>query len=149
MAGFIHYLNNKQPLDTTNVPAVICCTPEILKSHIENCHKTDTAVLIENDITAIETGDGIYFSEKISISEFKDIRKKYSDISIGVNCETSKHDGINYAEAGADFIVFTGDMDEVETIANWWQEMMEIPVAIFADVNTDTKADFIILATNT
>ena len=149
MGQVIHYLTNKQPLDTTNVPAVICSTSEILKSHIDSCHKTDTAVLIENDITEIENGDGIYFSDEISISEFKDIRKKYPEISMGINCGLSKHDGINYAEAGADFIVFSGDNSQVAEIVNWWQEMMEIPVAMFAGVNVEAKADFIILATNT
>ncbi|MGB1361159.1 MAG: hypothetical protein ACPG8V_03480 [Alphaproteobacteria bacterium] len=148
MADKVLYITNNTPLDTNNVPAVICNNIDTLNAHIENCHKTDTAVFIENDISAIDNADGIYFSESIKLKDFKQIRKSNPDLQMIVKCET-RHDGILYAEAGADLIVFTGDDDEVGEIVSWWIGIIEIPVAVIGENSASKSADFIILATNT
>ncbi len=147
MVETIYYINDEKPLDTKNVPAVICSNYNILKHHIEKCHNTDTAVLIADDISQVKDYDidGIYFSEKISLKKFKEIRNKYSNFSIGVNCVSSKHDGLNYGDAGADFIVFD---DRDNELIDWWVEMIELPVVLNCTVNKQTNADFIMLATD-
>ena len=71
MVETIYYINDEKPLDTKNVPAVICSNYKILKHHIEKCHNTDTAVLIADDISQVKDYDidGIYFSKKISLKK--------------------------------------------------------------------------------
>jgi len=144
---YINDINDKKPLDTKNVPAVICSDYNILKYYIEKCHNTDTAVLISDDISQISNYnfDGIYFNEKISLKQFKEIRNKYPDFSIGVNCGSSKDDGLNYGDVGADFIVFDDGDNE---LIDWWVEMTELPVVLNSGIIKQTNADFIMLATD-
>jgi len=58
------------------------------------------------------------------------------DAIVGAFCGTSRHEGLNAGEAGADYVAFgpvgatplgTGDSVDPELLA-WWSEVIEIPV---------------------
>lgn len=58
------------------------------------------------------------------------------DAIVGAHCGTSRHDGMNAGEAGADYVAFgpcaptaLGDGSYAEAeLFGWWSEMIELPV---------------------
>ncbi len=59
-----------------------------------------------------------------------------ADAIVGAFCQASRHEGLNAAEAGADYIAFgpvgataLGDGTQAQTdLFQWWSEMIEVPV---------------------
>lgn len=81
------------------------------------------------------------------------------DAIVGAFCTTSRHDAINAAEAGADYVSFgpiaassLGDGAVAgAALFSWWSEMIEVPVVAEGSLNEDTlttlsdKTDFFAL----
>lgn len=81
------------------------------------------------------------------------------DAIVGAFCATSRHDAINAAEAGADYVSFgpvaasgLGDGAVAgAALFSWWSEMIEVPVVAEGGLNEDTlttlsdKTDFFAL----
>lgn len=67
------------------------------------------------------------------------------DAIIGSFCGTSRHDGMNAGESGADYISFgpagvsaLGDGSQAETeLFEWWSQMIEVPVVAEGALDTD------------
>lgn len=150
MIETIYYLKDTKKVDTNGVSAVICATSNVAKFHKESCFKTDTAVLIENDVEGVARigVDGVYFTADASIKDIKSLRKKDINIQIGMDCGVSKHIAMLVGESGADFVMFSGGILEVSPIVRWWGEMMEIPVVAWTDdmpiTDESTLVDFIV-----
>ena len=100
-------------------------------------HDRDVAVtLTDHFLIAPAHGlDGVHLSDaRLSI---RDARKSVGDDGIvGVFAGTSRHDGMNAAEAGADYVAF-GPVAETALgdgkvagpeLFTWWAEMIETPV---------------------
>ena len=79
--------------------------------------------------------DGVHLTDGARL--VRKLRKDLGpDAIIGAFCGTSKHDGMNAGEAGADYVAFgpagpsllgSGTQAEDELFA-WWSEMVELPV---------------------
>jgi thiamine-phosphate pyrophosphorylase len=78
-----------------------------------------------------------------------------SSAIIGAQCPLSRHDGMQAAEGGADYIAFAFDPADPEIamdLTRWWSEVTEIPIALAcgdivpeADLLREAGADFVIL----
>ncbi len=124
----------------------------------EIAHARDVAVVIDDHVElAMRHGlDGVHLTK--GPRNLRYVRKEMgSDAIIGVFCGNSRHDGINAAEGGADYVSFgpcgtstlgQGEIAELD-LFSWWSEMIEVPVvaegaltqALVQDLNPIT--DFI------
>lgn len=100
-------------------------------------HARDIALVIERHVGLVERLglDGVHLPE--GTRDLRKLRKTLGeDAIIGAACGASRHDGMNAAEAGADYITFspagetalgTGARADHGLFA-WWSEMIEVPV---------------------
>ncbi len=103
----------------------------------EVAHSRDVALVIENHILMVERLglDGVHLSDGA-----RNLRKARKDLGndaiVGAFCGTTRHEGMNAGEAGADYVAFgpigpsplgTGASAEFE-LFQWWSEMIEVPV---------------------
>ncbi|SEP63840.1 thiamine phosphate synthase [Thalassovita taeanensis] len=103
----------------------------------EVTHARDVALVIESHLLMVERLglDGVHLTD--GARSIRKTRKALGDDAIiGAFCGTSRHEGINAAEAGADYVSFgpvgdtpLGDGTKAETeVFEWWSEMIEVPV---------------------
>lgn len=100
-------------------------------------HARDIAVVIEDHVRLAQSHglDGVHLTRDTRL--LRDIRKELgADAIIGTFCGTSRHDGMNAAEAGADYVSFgpcgpsslgQGELVAMDVFA-WWSETIEVPV---------------------
>lgn len=103
----------------------------------ELAHRRDIPLVIADHVLMVERLglDGVHLSDPT-----KPIRKLRADLGadaiIGVHCKTSRHDGMNAGDAGADYVSFgpvgqsalgDGTAAPLE-LFQWWSEMIELPV---------------------
>ncbi len=117
----------------------------------------DVALVVENHVLMVKRLglDGVHLSD--GARSVRKTRKELgSDAIVGAYCGTSRHDGMNAAEAGADYISFgpvsasgLGDgAIAAPELFSWWSEMIEIPVVVEGGLNEDavrslsSKTDF-------
>ncbi|MBF5078500.1 thiamine phosphate synthase [Paracoccus sp. NBH48] len=103
----------------------------------EIAHARDVAVVIDDHVKlALRHGlDGVHLNDGAKAVRYA--RKELGDDAIvGAFCGASRHEGMNAAEAGADYVAFgpvsdsalyRGDPVELE-LFQWWSEMIEVPV---------------------
>ena len=103
----------------------------------EIAHARDVAVVIDDHVKlALRHGlDGVHLTDGAKAVRYA--RKELGDDAIvGAFCGTSRHEGMNAAEAGADYVAFgpvsdsalyRGDPVELE-LFQWWSDMIEVPV---------------------
>ncbi|PTX03806.1 thiamine phosphate synthase [Pararhodobacter aggregans] len=103
----------------------------------EVSHARDIPLVIERHaVLAERLGlDGVHLPD--GARDLRKLRKTLGpDAILGAGCGTSRHDGLNAAEAGADYVSFgpvgetglgTGARVETE-LFGWWSEMIEVPV---------------------
>lgn len=111
----------------------------------EVAHQFDVPLVITDHAAMVERLglDGVH------LTDARPLRKLRADWGpdpiIGAFCGTSRHDGMNAGEAGADYVSFgpvganlgAGDVAERE-LFQWWSEMIEVPVV--AEGALDTAA---------
>ncbi|MFV0490354.1 MAG: thiamine phosphate synthase [Pseudorhodobacter sp.] len=116
----------------------------------EIAHARDVAIVVENHVMlADRLGlDGVHLTDAHRpIRKLRD--EMGTDAIIGTFAESSRHDGINAAEAGADYIAFgpvgpspLGDgRTAPREIFEWWSEMIEVPVVAEGALCVETVAD--------
>ena len=103
----------------------------------ELAHARDIPLVIERHaILAERLGlDGVHLPD--GARDLRKLRKTLgNDAIIGAGCGASRHDGMNAAEAGADYVSFGpcgesalghGGIAELD-LFQWWSEMIEVPV---------------------
>lgn len=100
-------------------------------------HARDVAVVIEgHQLLAAPLGlDGVHLTD--GARSLRAARKALGpDAIVGAACGVTRHEGINAAEAGADYVAFgpvgaTGLGDGAlagADLFDWWSEMIEVPV---------------------
>lgn len=100
-------------------------------------HSRDVAIVIERHVILAERLglDGVHLPR--GTHGIRKLREQVGpDAIIGASCGTSRHDGLNAAEAGADYVAFSpvGDssLDDgtrvPREIFEWWSEVIEVPV---------------------
>lgn len=100
-------------------------------------HARDVALVIDSHVLlAQRLGlDGVHLPD--GARSLRAARKTLgADAIVGAFCGTSRHEGINAAEAGADYVAIgplsgaalgTGDLADPELFA-WWSEMITLPI---------------------
>ena len=92
----------------------------------EVTHARDVALVIESHLMLVERHglDGVHLPD--AGRSVRAARKELGeDAIVGCFCGTSRHDGMNAGEAGADYISFGPvDMD----VFDWWSKVIELPV---------------------
>ncbi|MFV0408507.1 MAG: thiamine phosphate synthase [Paracoccus sp. (in: a-proteobacteria)] len=100
-------------------------------------HARDIAVVIDDHIQLAQRHglDGVHLTG--GAKQVRYARKELgADAIIGAFCGDSRHDGMNAAEAGADYVSFgpvgetglgSGELAPPDLFA-WWSEMIEVPV---------------------
>lgn len=103
----------------------------------EIAHARDVAVVIDTHVTLAERLglDGVHLLD--GARHVRTARKALgTDAIVGAFSGTSKHDGMNAGEAGADYVSFgpvgqstLGDGSRApRELFEWWSEMIEVPV---------------------
>ncbi|MGH1459199.1 MAG: thiamine phosphate synthase [Paracoccaceae bacterium] len=125
---------------------VICRAADACR---EVTHARDVALVVERHVMLVERLglDGVHLVD--GARTVRHARKELGeDAIIGAFCGTSRHDGMNAGEAGADYVSFgpvgqthlgTGDVVDRE-VFTWWSQVIELPVvaegALSADIIT-------------
>ncbi len=115
----------------------------------EVAHERDIAVVIDTHIALAERLglDGVHLLD--GARGVRAARKALgADAIVGAFCGTSRHDGMNAGEAGADYVAFgpvgasaLGDGSQApRDLFEWWSEMIEVPVVAEGHLDTDTVA---------
>jgi thiamine-phosphate pyrophosphorylase len=100
-------------------------------------HARDVALVIEKHALLVERLglDGVHLTD--GARNIRAVRKDLgADAIIGAFCGVLRHDGMNAAEAGADYVSFgpvgqtaLGDGSHAgHEIFEWWSEIIEVPV---------------------
>ncbi|OUS21806.1 thiamine phosphate synthase [Litorivita pollutaquae] len=112
---------------------VICRAADACR---EVTHARDVALVVERHLMLVERLglDGVHLTD--GARTVRHARKELGeDAIIGAYCGTSRHEGMNAGESGADYISFgpigqtalgTGDVVDPE-ILTWWSEVIELP----------------------
>jgi thiamine-phosphate pyrophosphorylase len=130
-------------LDQTDVAAVLVrpvagqsLEATIARSLVELAHSKDVAILIADDARAARTirADGVHLSAGPNLpSRFQEAREIVgARAMIGVDPGASRHDAMECAEAGADYIAFgnittTEDDFDRDALLDWWSEIFQVP----------------------
>ena len=113
----------------------------------EVAHAQDVALVIDTHFVLAERLglDGVHL-----IDGARSVRKARkalgSDAIVGAFCGTSRHEGMNAGEAGADYVSFgpagisaLGDGTQAEPeLFEWWSQMIEVPVVAEGALDIDT-----------
>ena len=116
----------------------------------EIAHARDIAVVIDTHVALAERLglDGVHLLD--GARNVRNARKALGqDAIVGAYCGTSRHDGMNAGEAGADYVAFgpvgttsLGDGARAEhDLFAWWSEMIEVPVVAEGHLSPETVAD--------
>ena len=112
----------------------------------EVTHARDVAIVIETHFVLAERLglDGVHLTD--AARTVRKARKHLGpDAIVGAFCGTSRHEGMNAGESGADYISFgpvgvttLGDGTRAEPeLFDWWSQMIEIPVVAEGALDTD------------
>lgn len=103
----------------------------------EIAHARDVAVVIDDHVRLAQRHglDGVHMSD--GARGVRAARKELgTDAIVGAYCGNSRHDGMNAAEAGADYVSFgpvgstalgRGEPAPLD-LFQWWSDMIEVPV---------------------
>lgn len=112
----------------------------------EITHARDVAFVIDSHVGMVnKLGlDGVHLTD--GAQSVRDIRKVLgADAIVGLNARASRHDGMNAAEAGADYVSFgpvaasslgTGTPAPHDLFA-WWSQMIEVPVVAEGNLSSE------------
>lgn len=115
----------------------------------EVAHARDVAIVIENHVQMVERLglDGVHLTD--GARSVRKLRKDLGgDAIVGAFCGVTRHEGMNAAEAGADYVSFgpvgetslgTGAQAGFE-LFEWWSEMIEVPVVAEGALTADLVA---------
>lgn len=109
-------------------------------------HKRDVITVIDRHVQLVERLglDGVHLPDGGRL--VRKLRKDLGqDVVIGAHCGSTRHEGINAAESGADYVSFgpvgptalgDGTTAELE-LFQWWVEMIEVPVVAEGALTAD------------
>ncbi|QYX55468.1 thiamine phosphate synthase [Roseovarius sp. SCSIO 43702] len=109
----------------------------------------DVALVIDSHTMLVERLglDGVHLADGArSVRAAR--RALGADAIVGAHCGTSRHEGMNAAEAGADYVAFgpagpslLGDGSQApRDLFQWWSEMIEVPVVAEGALDADHVA---------
>jgi thiamine-phosphate pyrophosphorylase len=107
-------------------------------------HSRDIALVIETHMLLVERLglDGVHLTDGAKAVRY--MRQELGDDAIvGSFCGTTRHEGLNAGEAGADYVSFgpvgdsaLGDGTVAEfDLFSWWSEVVEVPIVAEGNLN--------------
>jgi thiamine-phosphate pyrophosphorylase len=115
----------------------------------------ELAVLLADDVDAARAAgaSGVYLGAAAVSYARKSLG---AEAVIGADCGSSRHDAMEAAEAGADFIAFDASspasLEQAPDLSRWWDEITGVPAALFLaktrparSALADARPDFLIL----
>ena len=114
-------------------------------------HQRDVAIVIENHVLMVERLglDGVHLTD--GARSVRNVRKDLgSDAIVGAYCGITRHDGMNAAEAGADYAAFgpvgqnhlgKGEVVDFD-LFEWWSAVIEVPCIAEGSLTSDLIAKF-------
>lgn len=116
-------------------PAAIILTAPHSTELVLAAKPFELAVLFHDDChhAKVAGASGVYLSGAL-----EEVTKARADLGsaaiIGAECDLSRHDAIEKAEAGADFVAFNSKEEanwaKAAELAEWWDEVTQVPLAI-------------------
>ena len=114
-------------------------------------HARDVAIVIDNHVMMVERLglDGVHLTD--GARQVRKIRETLgADAIVCAFCGITRHDGMNAAEAGADYVAFgpagataLGNGDKVDfDLIEWWSQVIEVPVITEGALTPDLIAQF-------
>lgn len=112
----------------------------------EVAHARDIAIAIDSHVQLVERLglDGVHLTD--GARSVRATRKELgADAIVGAFCGTSRHDGMNAGEAGADYVSFgpvtasslgDGSVAPLD-LFQWWSEMIEVPIVAEGGLDED------------
>ena len=103
----------------------------------EICHQREVPIVIDTHFRLAEAHglDGVHLTD--GPKQLRYVRETLgNDAIIGTYCGASRHNGMNAAEIGADYVSFgpmgdtglgAGELAELDTF-EWWSQVVEIPI---------------------
>ena len=115
----------------------------------EVTHARDVAIVIERHVLLVDRLglDGVHLTD--GARSVRKVRKDLgNDAIIGAFCGTTRHEGINAAEAGVDYVAIgpvgdtpLGDGSKADfDLFAWWSEMIEVPIVAEGALTADLVA---------
>jgi thiamine-phosphate pyrophosphorylase len=100
-------------------------------------HARDVAIVIDQHVLMVERLglDGVHLTD--GARSVRKVRKDLgADAIVGAYCGVTRHEGMNAAEAGVDYVAFgpmgasaLGDGAQVDfDLFQWWSDVIEVPV---------------------
>ena len=114
-------------------------------------HARDVAIVIETHVLMVERLglDGVHLTDGARL--VRKLRKDLgADAIIGAFCGVTRHDGMNAAEAGADYVSFgpigasplgSGEVVDFD-LFDWWSKVIEVPVIAEGALTVDLVAHY-------
>ncbi len=121
---------------------------------VEIAQKANVAALVDGDAALARTlrADGVHLAWspnlRAAYDEARDIlgTRFMVGVAISTAAETARHDAMELAEAGADYIGFepSGPEDANAQIefAGWWAEIFQVPCVVFGVGDGEAAQDF-------
>jgi len=117
----------------------------------EIAHARDVALVIESHVLMVERLglDGVHLTD--GARTVRKVRKDLgADAIVGAFCGSTRHEGMNAAEAGADYIAFgplgstpLGNGSQVDPeLFEWWSEIISVPVVAEGALTVDLVAQY-------
>ena len=109
-------------------------------------HARDVAIVIDTHVLMVERLglDGVHLTDGARL--VRKLRKDLGpDAIIGAFCGVTRHDGMNAAEAGADYVSFgpigasplgSGELVDFD-LFDWWSKVIEVPVIAEGTLTVD------------
>lgn len=120
-------------------------TDSLIDGLIDAVQGAGVACLLETPEAAAEHGaDGVHIAADPALyARSRDMLGPSA--SIGVACGRNRHEAMQLAEAGADYVAFGSDgpsKDETLELVAWWSQMFVVPNVVFGVETVDEAARF-------
>ncbi len=129
--------------------------PVALKALVEACQKRGIATLVNGDAALARTmrADGVHLPWSPQLiadyTEARDIlgNRYMIGVEIDPKSEAARHEAMELAEAGADYIGFSagtgaGELSSQLDLVSWWAEIFEVPCVAFDVMDGPAAASF-------
>jgi thiamine-phosphate pyrophosphorylase len=121
--------------------ASIVVTPAIGADAVAKLQALNLAVLLQDaeprDVHYLKA-DGLHLSNNDTLAE---ARAALTKESLGAFAATSRHNAMEAAEAGADYVAFAQNAQHSgEPLIKWWQDFFPLPVVAFDPVDAESLA---------
>jgi len=116
-----------------------------IRRTLDAAKRQTLAILLEDDfeLAAALDADGVHL--RADGERLREARRLLgAQKSIGASCALSRHDAMEMAEAGADYVAFGEivgtdgrDIDALAEMIRWWDELVELPSVVWLDEDAD------------